>query len=118
MATHAPIIAARLWSKVEIPGAPRNENLCWLWRGSVAKGYGQLKVGQSVQRAHRIAYELFNGPLPDDAHVMHSCDNPLCVNPSHLRAGSRADNMADMAAKGRAWKGGPRPKCDGAAGGD
>jgi hypothetical protein len=51
--------------------------------------------------AHRIAYFLSNGYLYIPAEIMHSCDNPACVNPAHLKEGDRASNMADMAQKGR-----------------
>lgn len=110
MAEYGPITVARLWSKVAIPSTPRHENLCWPWTGSTAKGYGQIKVDGVVLRAHRVAYEIVCGQIGPDDHIMHTCDNPLCVNPRHLRLGSREDNMADMAAKGRAWRGGPRKK--------
>lgn len=110
MADYPPTTIARLWAKVNIPTAPRSENMCWPWGGSTAKGYGQIKVGQKVMRAHRVAFEFAHGSIPPEQVVMHTCDNPLCCNPAHLRAGTRDENMADMADKGRAWKGGPRPK--------
>lgn len=107
MAEHSPIMIARLWAKVDIPTAPRSDDMCWIWRGSTAKGYGQIKSGRKVMRVHRVAYEFAHGPLADDEHVLHSCDNPLCVNPRHLRAGSHAENMQDKAERDRAWRGGP-----------
>jgi hypothetical protein len=110
MADYSPITIARLWAKVKIPSAPRSENMCWLWTGSTAKGYGQIKAGEKVLRVHRVAYEFAKGAIGADQVVMHSCDNPLCCNPAHLDAATRDENMADMAVKGRAWKGGPRKK--------
>lgn len=110
MADYPPTTIARLWAKVEIPSAPRSDGMCWPWGGSTAKGYGQIKVGDKVLRVHRVAYEFAHGPLADGMVVMHTCDNPLCCNPHHLRAGTQDENMADMASKGRVWKGGPRRK--------
>lgn len=110
MRDYNPMTHARFWSKVDIPPVPRHENLCWEWRGSTAKGYGQIKVAGAVLRSHRIAYEMFYGPLPDGVEVRHSCDNPLCVNPGHLATGTHQDNMDDKRERGRAYKGGPRPK--------
>lgn len=52
--------------------------------------------------AHRLAWELENGPVPDGMYVCHSCDRPSCCNPAHLFLGSQRENMADMAVKGRA----------------
>lgn len=71
---------------------------CVEWPGARDKnGYGRLgKV-----RAHRLFYEMFVGAIPRDCEVMHSCDNPACVNPAHLSVGSHAANMADMRQKGR-----------------
>ena len=75
---------------------------CWLWGGSANKqGYGNFWMDKKCQKAHRVAYQLFVGPLRDDLDVMHTCDFPPCVNPSHLKAGTTKDNMRDMWAKGR-----------------
>lgn len=84
---------------------------CWLWVGAIgAHCYGHIKSAGKAERAHRVSWELHNGPIPkSDGHnvicVLHKCDTPTCVNPGHLFLGTQADNMADRDAKGRQAKG-------------
>lgn len=74
---------------------------CWEWRGyRTIKGYGSIGAGEF---AHRVAYELLVGPIPPKLYVLHHCDNPPCVNPSHLFLGTIADNNRDMVEKGRGF---------------
>lgn len=75
---------------------------CWLWSGGVSQdGYGKVKRYGKTLRAHRVFYEHFKGPLPEGMWVLHTCDNPLCVNPNHLWAGTQLENEQDKDAKGR-----------------
>ena len=80
---------------------------CWPWtRGKSSDGYGRVYAnGGNAIAAHRVAYEMVHGPIPAGAEIMHSCDNPPCCNPAHLRYGSHAENMAEMSARQRAAKG-------------
>lgn len=81
----------------------RSDLDCWPWKGGFyPDGYGRVRMGGKPKRAHRVAYELANGPVPKGLLVCHTCDNPKCCNPSHLFAGTRQDNFDDMVRKGRA----------------
>jgi hypothetical protein len=92
------------WSSVDI-GDPDE---CWPWRGERAGKpgyeYGRVRIGpgRASTGAHRIAYQLHTGRSAGDLKVLHSCDNPPCCNPLHLRAGTQGDNMRDASDRGRA----------------
>lgn len=89
-------VAERLWAKVD------KTETCWLWIGCRnVSGYGHFSIRRRAFPAHRIAYELTFGPIPDGLDVCHHCDNPPCVRPDHLFLGTRADNLNDMYRKGR-----------------
>lgn len=88
------------WRKVG-HGAPRD---CWFWKGKVDRdGYGRHFMGGKWHLAHRVAYRLTRGDTPPV--VIHSCDNPSCCNPRHLRGGTQQENMEDRQRKGRQPKG-------------
>lgn len=89
-------LAERFWAKVDRRGA------CWVWQAARdAKGYGWFIIDKTPQRAHRVAYELANGPIPTGLCILHSCDNPPCCNPAHLRAGTKLENSQDCVRRGR-----------------
>lgn len=79
------------------------EGACWSWqRLTNGDDYGQLRVAGRMVYAHRLAYELGVGPIPEGLHVLHSCDNPRCINPAHLSVGTRSRNMKECSERGRA----------------
>ena len=89
-------LLGRFWSHVDKSGD------CWTWTGSTfASGYGRACVDSRIVRAHRVAWEVTNGPIPKGMWVLHRCDNPPCVRPDHLFLGDRSDNMVDASQKGR-----------------
>lgn len=96
--TRRPLLE-RYWEKV------LKTNACWLWMGSRdGGGYGLIGSGGEngrLLKAHRVAWEIVNGPIPEDMVVMHKCDTPSCVRPDHLQLGTVAENNADRKSKGR-----------------
>lgn len=105
----------RFWSKVDKSG-PIHSVLgtrCWLWASNIHwNGYGLIALSRAGRRkqlwarAHRVAWELTSGPIPDGQNVCHRCDVTACVNPSHLFLGTHQDNITDSVRKGRytAWR--------------
>lgn len=98
---------SRFWAKVDkqgpVPAHVPELGNCWVWiRAKHEWGYGHLQVGGRTNTAHRVSFELANGPIPEGMFVLHRCDTPACVRPEHLRLGTPQDNTRDMFEKGRA----------------
>ena len=100
---------ARFWSKVDKNGPIRAHcpelGPCWVWTACLEQGYGRIWFEGSPKRAHRVAWEITHGSIPEGMCVCHKCDNPPCCNPNHFFLGTKADNTADRDAKGRTAKG-------------
>lgn len=104
--------AERLWPMTQVTAAG-----CWEYTGTRDReGYGRFYVRgphlnrQKGRRAHRVAWEITNGPIPHGLIVRHRCDNPPCCNPDHLELGTQADNMRDRSERGNAPQGEGHPQ--------
>lgn len=94
-------IEKRFWTQVRMASSG-----CLEWQGNrLAAGYGRIHLNGVMARAHRVAWQLCRGAIPEGLCVLHECDNPPCVNPVHLFLGTHADNAADRDRKGRQAKG-------------
>lgn len=89
-----------------MPGEPPPEGVPWIWTGNVKdNGYGRLRGDGKYQPAHRVSYEIFNGPIPEGLIVRHKTDIPLDVNPRNLELGTVADNARDRVERQRQVRG-------------
>ncbi|WP_375275005.1 HNH endonuclease signature motif containing protein [Methylorubrum thiocyanatum] len=89
---------ARFWAKVDVRGPDE----CWLWTaGTDRAGYGKLKAEGRDVGAHRISWEVANGPIPAGRLLRHGCDTPACCNPGHFTPGTHAQNLVDSVERGR-----------------
>lgn len=104
----------RFWSKVNRRGRLPDQSKsyyrglgqCHEWTHALTSaGYGQINVGGRPLPAHRVSWVLSKGGIPDGKHVLHRCDNPMCVNPDHLFLGTPKDNATDRTTKGRTASG-------------
>ena len=91
----AETVEDRFWASVD------KSDGCWEWTGAAVRGYGQIGFGGKVEYTHRVSWVIHNGRISDNMDILHSCDNPGCVNPAHLFEGTHQDNMTDRDTKGR-----------------
>lgn len=116
-------LQARLWAKVNRAGSCHQTlGQCWEWTGGtngVGPGLGHGKIRECRREgqlrgkfhyAHRLSWEIANGPIPDGLCVRHKCDNPKCVRPEHLELGTKRENTQDMMSRGRFAKGSMLPQ--------
>lgn len=101
-------VEERFWSRVDKSEGLGRDGDCWEWVGSHAKAYGRIMIDGKSWGTHRYSFFLANG-YDATQYVLHSCDNPKCVNPEHLRDGSPKENTQDAVQRGRMQKGESRP---------
>ncbi len=83
----------RFWQKVNKDGPLWNGTPCWLWLASTSNGYGQISVDGHDRQAHRVAYEMLVGPIPQGLQLDHLCRTQICVNPEHTEPVTQRVNI-------------------------
>lgn len=99
--TISPSLLRRFWAMVD----NKKHTECWEWMGQKKFGYGVIAIERKSVKATRLMYYFFKGFVPETKLIMHSCDNPSCVNPSHLSLGTNQENINDSINKGRSARG-------------
>ena len=96
----------RFWSRVSKIGFIHpTYGQCWEWTGNLCVGYGGISINSQYCYAHRVSWEIENGPIPPGLQVLHHCDNRKCVKPAHLFLGTKKDNYIDSKTKDRHSRG-------------
>lgn len=92
-------VQTRFWAKVDRTQGP---DACWIWQGAKwPHGYGQFRYEKSLWTAHRMAWAMTHGSIPEGKWILHACDVPSCCNPAHLHVGDHDLNMKEMAVRER-----------------
>lgn len=104
--TYSKIATGSVEDKLRFYGWTISDAGCWVWQGPInGKGYARMTLNSKSVEVHRVAYEHWNGKIPDGLVVRHTCDNRPCINPEHLIIGTLADNIQDKVDRDRQARG-------------
>lgn len=105
-----PDVDVRKIASIRLEQNSKRVGECIEYTGTIdPTGYGVIQVNRKRTKAHRLSFELHNGPIPTGMMVRHKCDNRPCINPAHLELGGQMENMADMVDRGRSLPGERQP---------